>query len=211
MRTITTEELKTILDLHKKWLNDEEGGERANLRCADLNGANLSSANLRCADLRCADLRYANLRSTNLSDADLRYANLRYADFSDADLSDAKYDETTSFFALQCPEEGSFIAYKKANLMNYNECIIKLSVAEDALRSSATSRKCRCSKAKVISIEDMSGNMLDNDTVAISGYDSNFVYKVGETVEVKDFNANRWSECASGIHFFITKDEARNY
>lgn len=57
----TTEELQTILDLHKKWLYNKEEGKRADLR-----GANL----------RDADLRFANLRFANLSDADLRFANL---------------------------------------------------------------------------------------------------------------------------------------
>ncbi|MCK9447299.1 DUF5758 domain-containing protein [bacterium] len=30
-------------------------------------------------------------------------------------------------------------------------------------------------------------------------------------VEVKDFNQNRWIECTSGIHFFMTKEEAIKY
>lgn len=58
---MTSEEIKKVLDLHKKWLNNEQGGERANLRRADLHLANLSEANLRWADLRGADLRGANL------------------------------------------------------------------------------------------------------------------------------------------------------
>ena len=71
--------IKGVLEKHKKWLNAEDGGERADLRDADLR-----YANLRDADLRYADLRYANLR-----DADLRYANLRDADLLDANLRDA--------------------------------------------------------------------------------------------------------------------------
>ena len=42
-------------------------------------------------------------------------ANLRYADLRYADMSGAKNDECTSFYALQCPEEGEFIGYKKAH------------------------------------------------------------------------------------------------
>lgn len=41
------EQLNKILELHKKWLQDESGGERANLRYADLSGANLNGADLR--------------------------------------------------------------------------------------------------------------------------------------------------------------------
>jgi len=52
-------EIKNILDLHIKWLRDEEGGSRADLYAAYLSGANLSRADLRGADLSGADLRGA--------------------------------------------------------------------------------------------------------------------------------------------------------
>lgn len=59
-------ELKTVLEEHLKWLNSEQGGEKANLRGADLSKANLRGANLRVADLRVADLRGANLRGADI-------------------------------------------------------------------------------------------------------------------------------------------------
>lgn len=31
------------------------------------------------------------------------------------------------------------------------------------------------------------------------------------TVEVKNFDKNRWNECSTGIHCFITKREAELY
>lgn len=62
-------ELDLILEKHKKWLNDENDGERANLR-----GADLQDANLRYADLQHTDLRYANLQGANLRYADLDYS-----------------------------------------------------------------------------------------------------------------------------------------
>ena len=64
-------ELDEILKLHKMWLNNEEGGKRANLFGADLRSADLSCANLRSADLSGADLSCANLRSADLSCANL--------------------------------------------------------------------------------------------------------------------------------------------
>ena len=73
---MTSEEIKKVLDLHKKWLNDEEGGERADLRDADLR-----DADLRGADLRGADLRWADLRGADLSRADLRGADLDFSCF----------------------------------------------------------------------------------------------------------------------------------
>jgi len=54
------EQLQQILLNHKKWLSDD-GGERANLRGANLREANLSEANLREADLSGANLREADL------------------------------------------------------------------------------------------------------------------------------------------------------
>lgn len=53
-------ELKSILEAHRKYLAGEDGGS-----CADLSHANLRGADLRSADLRGADLRNADLSHTN--------------------------------------------------------------------------------------------------------------------------------------------------
>ena len=216
-------DLKKILDEHLLWLNGE-GGSRANLSNADLRDANLSNAdlsnadlfgaNLRCAnlsnaDLRCANLSNADLRGANLSNADLCGANLRGANLSNADLCGASIDQMmwniyTVFYPLQCPESGSYIGYKKASGL-----VVELEIPADARRSSATSRKCRASKAKVLSITDINGNPAGGQVK--SNYDPNFVYAIGETVEVTDFDDNRWNECSTGIHHFITRAEAVIY
>ena len=87
-KAYTPEELQTVLEEHKKWLESEdgEGGSRANLCDANLCGANLRDANLRDANLSDANLCGANLRYANLCDANLCGANLRYADLRNADL-----------------------------------------------------------------------------------------------------------------------------
>lgn len=69
--------LKEILEKHSKWLNGEEGGERAVLRKANLRKANLHKTDLREADLRWADLRKADLSRANLREANLSKANLQ--------------------------------------------------------------------------------------------------------------------------------------
>lgn len=69
-------ELRLILDKHIKWLNGEEGGERADLSNANLSRADLSNANLYRANLYRANLSHANLSGANLSRANLRHANL---------------------------------------------------------------------------------------------------------------------------------------
>lgn len=186
----------------------------ANLRYADLKGANLRCADLRYTNLRCVDLRYTDLRYTNLSHADLSYsnlsnsnlsnANLSNADLSSANLKDIKTNIHTIGYNLACPEEGSFIGYKKAN-----GCIVKLLILEDAKRSSATTSKCRCNKAKVLDIENIETGKKVNEIN--SNYDINFIYRVGEIVHVDNFDNNRWNECSTGIHFFINKENAINY
>ena len=172
----------------------------ANLSYADLSGANLCYTNLCNTDLHNANISDAKLCGANLSGANLSRANLR-----GTDLSKLIYDEDTAFYALQCPETGSFIGYKKVH--GY---IVELEILADAKRSSATSRKCRCSAAKVLSITTISGKSTNVKEIA-SNRDSNFVYRVGEIVRVDCFDENRWNECSTGIHFFITRSEAERY
>ena len=223
------QELKAILGKHLKWLRGEDGGERANLSGANLSGAylfeanlsgaDLSRANLSGADLSRADLSRADLSRANLSGADLSRANLSgaylsgaylsRADLSRADLSGAYYIEKAKnlFYPIACPEIGAFVGWKKARVKTGgHECIVKLGITEDAVRSSATGRKCRCSKATVLEIQDLEGNVLGQ--AAVSDRDCNFSYIPGTVVSVLDFDENRWNECSTGIHFYITREEA---
>ena len=156
------------------------------------------------ADLCNADLRGSNLRGANLCDADLRGANLYGADLRSTDLRGANLRDAKGCY-LSCPTEGSFIGWKKAS-----GHIVKLRIPEDARRSSATGHKCRCDKAYVMEIQNMDGTRATVDAVR-SDHDQNFVYTVGATVEVPDFDDNRWSECAPGIHFFIDRRAAVEY
>lgn len=132
-------------------------------------------------------------------------ANLNKADLRGANLSGIIVNEYTAFFALQCPETGHYIGFKKAHNL-----IVELEILSDAKRSSATSRKCRASKAKVLSITTLDGKDAGISSVQ-SNYSNSFIYVVGETVEVPNFDEDRWNECAPGIHHFITRQEAMNY
>ena len=179
----------------------------SSLRGADLFGANLNDAKLYGVDLYGAHLYLTILVGANLSGANLREANLREANLSGANLSGARFiaDEDIKY-PMNCPERGSFIGFKKVS----NNLIVELEITEDALRSSATGRKCRCSKAKVLSITNIDGTE-SNTNYAVSLRDPDFVYTVGKTVEVPDFDTNRWNECAPGIHFFISRQEAVDF
>ena len=179
--------------------------EGADLISANLGDAELRGANLRGANLRGAELEGANLRGANLGGANLRGANLRGAELEGANLAGADYSEYTSFLSSQCPIEGSFIGWKKCG-----RYIVKLKICEDADRSSSTSLKCRCSKAEVLEIQNLDGSRA-GITEICSDYNKDFIYKVGETVEVKDFDKCRWNECSNGIHFFIDRNVAVAY
>ena len=192
---MNNDKLQAILESHREWLVGKDG-ERANLREANLREADLREANLQGANLRGADLRVANLWGASLRGASLRGAK---------NTNMAIWNHTTAFFAQQCPEKGAYIGYKKAHGL-----IVELEILPDALRSSATSRKCRASAARVLSITNIDGAPAEIEEVS-SDYDPKFVYKVGEIVEVPDFCTDRWNECASGIHHFITRDEAVFY
>lgn len=122
------------------------------------------------------------------------------------EASCAPNSKLLSEYPFACPEEGSFIGFKCCQ----RKLIVKLEIPADALRCSATGIKCRCSKAKVLSITNLDGSPADVD-LAVSKYDSNFIYLIGETVEEPNFNPNRWNECSAGIHFFITRQEAVDY
>ena len=194
----------------------------ADLRCANLShanigGAKLSGANLRNANFCFAKLNYANLCFANLCFANLNYAKLCYANISDADLRSANFNNADLsgtknmmyIIPMACPEEGSFIGFKKAVYAD-KDYIVKLEILADALRSSATSRKCRCNKAKVLEIQNIDGSKANIDVVH-STYDPSFQYKTGQIVEEPKYDNNRFSECSIGIHFFINRQEAVNY
>lgn len=188
-------EFAKLEDANLEFANLEDANlEYTNLRNTDLIDTDLRDASLRGADLRGADLRGADLNSTNLWNADLRGAN----------LEDVKTNIHTIGYNLACPKEGSFIGYKKAN-----KYIIKLLILEDAKRSSATTCKCRCDKAKVLEIENIkTGERVKKIN---SDFDPSFIYSLGKIVSVDNFDDDRWHGCSTGIHFFVDKENAINY
>lgn len=129
-------------------------------------------------------------------------ADLSRAYLSGAYLSGAK---DIPFVPYSCPDFGMFVGFKKASGK-----IVALEIPEDAKRCSATGRKCRCDKAKVLGIYDYEHNLL-TDTEVVSNYDNKTTYKVGEMVYPDSYDENRWNECSHGIHFFINFQEAVNY
>lgn len=128
-------------------------------------------------------------------------ASLDYASLEGANLKGAN---NIPYIALACPSHGAFVGWKKVD-----NKLIQLEIPADAKRSSATSRKCRCDRAKVLAItsldETQSFESLTNRSYAPT------TYKVGEVVYPDSFDDNRWVECSHGIHFFINKQDAIDY
>lgn len=124
------------------------------------------------------------------------------------------YEQTAGYWPV-CPIEGAFVAYKKVwkrNNDGYRPSLLiaKLMIPATAKRSSATTRKCRCSAAKVLALYYPNGRKT-SILNAYSCFDSDFDYTVGKTVTADSFDPDRWNECSHGIHFFMTFEEARIY
>ena len=133
----------------------------------------------------------------DLSSADLRYANLRYA----------KNKQMAEAITTIVPE-GDLIVYKMARTKTGKKAVIMLKIPAKAKRSNATGRKCRAEYAKDLA-HFVDGQETKDDLY--SDHDRAFVYKIGKVIRPDGFNENRWEECSSGIHFFLTRWEAENY
>ncbi len=183
---------------------------RANLTRADLTGANLAGANLTGAylagaDLACANLARAYLAGANLTGADLAGADLACANLAraylaranltGANLTGAKGSKLTIARTRILPE-GSLIGWKKCQ----GGVIVKLRIPEEAKRSHAFGRKCRAEYADVLEVIGVE--------VGISSHDSKAEYRAGERVTCDKWSDDWQEECAGGIHFYITREEA---
>jgi len=218
MKTYTSEELKRILEEHRKWVLGE-GGSRA-----DLSGANLIGADLSRADLSRAALSRANLIGANLSGADLSRAyligayligaylsraDLSGAYLSGADLSGAITDDKTKLLPfLIVPETGDFEVWKKLQ----NDFIAHLLIPRKAKRVSCpTGRKCRAEYAKTLHIWDAKGKSVKSGISKGMGGGQPLTYKVGEITRPDSYDPDWRIECSHGIHFFITRREAEEF
>ena len=166
----------------------------ANLSDTNLSYANLSYANLSDTNLSYANLSHANLSRANLFGADLSGANPSGANLSGVDLSRTKGGDVIIARTRILPE-GSLIGWKKLK----NGIIAKLRIPENAKRSHAFGRKCRAEYVEVIEGEGVS--ILDGKTK----------YAPGLIVQCHKWSENWQEECAGGIHFYITREEAENH
>ena len=141
----------------------------------------------------CANLARANLARANLARANLAGAYLADAYLADAYLARAKNIKLPAF---QIPQEGELIVYKKL----HNGAVCKLRIPPESRRTaSVVGRKCRAEFAEVIEGEGKSWRT-DGDHV--------IDYAPGTVVNADKYDDNPLVECAGGIHFFLTREEA---
>ena len=218
---MTQQELDTIIEKHQHWLNEDcEGWEgmraylreanlsvadlreadlrEAYLREANLSVANLSGAYLYEANLSVADLRGAYLYGANLRGANLREANLREADLREANLYGAYLDDKEHYRLGQILKE-PITGYKKTA----EGVVITAEIPAGAIVFCINGSKCRTNRAK---ITDMGGKELLH-----SRHDNSFEYTLGKDIVIDDFDLMYNVECASGFHFYRTREEAENY
>lgn len=174
-----------------------------------------NKCNLAQADFRQCEFNRVYFASCYLYHADFRNLDLSKTTFYDNNLRSADFRGTSGIhdIPMACPTHGAFIGWKKVlniNLREYDQFLVELLIPEDAQRSSATTEKCRCSHAKVLSITNLKTNESVNQVINYS-YDRKTKYKVGEMVYPDSFDTDRWYECSHGIHFFIDKELAINY
>ena len=208
---MTQEELNKIVEQHQHWLKEDcEGWEemRANLAGAYLVRANLAGANLADANLAGAYLEGANLEGANLAGAYLVRANLAGANLAGANLAGANLDGANlaganlagaDKFRLGKVLDEPLTGYK----ITSEGVVIAAEIPAGAIVFCINGCKCRTNRAK---ITDMDGH-----EVLYSQYDNTFEYRLGQEIEIKDFNLMYNVECASGFHFFRTRKEAEEY
>ena len=129
---------------------------------------------------------------------------------------------------LACPSEGEFFGYKVVREVfedatdrysytwKWEYRILKLLIPDDAKRSSAFGKKCRCSKAMPVELYDLEGNVIVSsnriESCCSATYLGNpFSYYIGRMAYPDAWDDNRFRECSKGIHFFMTFEEAIDY
>ena len=207
---MTQEELDKIVEQHQHWIKEDcEGWEdmRANLYCANLYCANLEGANLYGAILKGANLYGAILYGANLEGANLEGASLKGANLYGANLKCANLECANLYGAKLEGEDFRLGKILTEPLTGYKKTkegvVLTAEIPKGAIVFCINGSKFRTNRAK---ITDMDGH-----EVLHSSYDNSFEYRLGQEIEIKDFNLMYNVECASGFHFFRTRKEAEEY
>ena len=207
----------------------------------NLENANLCSIDLTFTTIKNSDFTYADLDHARLDKAQIYNCTFYRATFDSAQLYQTYFDNTilcrTEFCRANLSRAtlnntnideayleacilynthidnatGSLLEYRRGKILTesiigYKKCqnnvIVTLEIPKDAIVFSINGDKCRTNKAKVIAI--------DGADRAFSKF-CRMTYYVGDEFNIKDFNCEYNRECANGIHFFMTREEAEAY
>ena len=180
-----------------------------------LSDCDFTGSNLENAVFAGADLDNAVFSDTSLKNADFMYARRTFwCDFTNADMTGVRLEDVDIDpgnlkgakgyrIPLYCPEEGSFIAWKKCR----DGKVLKLMIPEDAKRKGESICSCRASKVVVLDIFDKDGKSVDQ---AFSLYDSSFEYVKGATVFPKVMDYHNLGD-VEGIYFVLSRSETDRF
>lgn len=221
MTTLETEHFQNGIRLHGAWLTDPSKGSKLSFSYAVIDvqplepDVDLSQSNfLNCTIV--GDAGGANLsgaRFVGCTFHNFKHGGLLFGTkfvnctFVDCSFKRSKLDKNTDFGRyLICPKEGCFRGYKKVWNKDGLAYVIELLISKTAKRTNMPgTRKCRCSRAKVLRAFGTNGKTFH------SGFDTMFSYKVGHWAEITNFDPTINQDCTAGIHFFMTREEAEAY
>lgn len=189
--------------------------EKAGFLESKLCDCDFTGSNLEKACFAGADLDNAVFQNASLKDADFMYARRTFwCDFTNAEMTGVRLVDVDIApknlkgargysIPLYCPEEGSFIAWKKCR----DGKVLKLMIPEDAMRKGESICSCRASKAVVLDIFDKDGKTASQ---AYSIYDPSFEYVKGATVFPKVMDYHNLGD-VDGIYFVLSRSETDRY
>ena len=200
----------------------------ANLKGASFEGCeclktDFTSADLSCADLWNSDFTEALFYGTFFDGADVSGSNFKFADTIDCNDFYAKdqmihkglkgvgsAENPIFHIPMACPSHGAFIGWYGVGYTapitvthgKRTSWVLKLEIPEDARRCSAEGEICRCDKAKLVELQDLAGNVLEDQEVTISYNMQEYTLKVGEITEAPIYEEDCLKE-GPGIPFYI--------
>lgn len=150
-------------------------------RC-NLRGANFIDCLIDHTSLQDSDLRFAHMSTTKLTGSSMKRANI----------------EGASFDAFQIPD-GDLVGWKAIRGL-----IVELLIPREARRTAnIMNRKCRAEYAVVVRVH--------GDSIGPIGSRSGCLYQEGHRVTPDSYDDDIRLDCAHGIHFFLTKEEAEQW
>lgn len=119
--------------------------------------------------------------------------------------------------------QGTLIGYGVKPDNYQHHYLVTMEIPKEARRSRGTDNKCRAEFVKVRSIQKLYQTERTHVYIETNERVSFFIrpglissarptiYEVGEITKADKWDDDRWETCTSGIHFFLTKEEALHY